>query len=88
LDFWNREFSSGGLVSMLTPICGWSKPCCKSATGDHFSFQHGLAGSAISCRLPNNQRHHKMLWACSRHWAHLTGKPIASAIFPREAMMT
>jgi hypothetical protein len=22
LDFWNREFSSGGLVSMLTPICG------------------------------------------------------------------
>jgi hypothetical protein len=27
-----------------------------------------------------------MLWACSGRWAHLTEKPIASAISPWEAM--
>jgi hypothetical protein len=28
-------------------------------------YSRGLAGSAISYQLPDNQRHHRMLWACS-----------------------
>jgi hypothetical protein len=47
---------------------------------------HGLAGLPISSQVPLNQCHHRVLWACRGGWAHITEKPIASAIFPWEAM--
>jgi hypothetical protein len=48
---------------------------------------HGLAGSAITRPAPSSQRHHTMLWAyCCARSAHSAKNPIASAIFPREAM--
>jgi hypothetical protein len=64
-------------------ICRSANPCLAIMKVHVF---HGWPALSITCNTPGYQRHHRIIWGCSTCSDHSTEKPIASTIFPWDAM--